>query len=54
MDIKGILATKSRIVFTISPGQTLAEAVDLLAQHNVGALELTDAEGKFVGIKYEI
>jgi CBS domain-containing protein len=50
MSIKGILATKSRKVFTINPGQTLAEAVDSLAEHNVGALVVIDAEGKVVGI----
>jgi CBS domain-containing protein len=50
MNIKGILATKSRLVFTIRPQQTVAEAVDLLAKQNIGALVVTNAEGKIVGI----
>jgi CBS domain-containing protein len=50
MNIKGILATKSRKVFTIGPGQTLAEAVELLARHNIGALVVTDFDGSVVGI----
>ena len=50
MNIKGILATKSRHIFTINPEQTLAEAVELLARHNIGALVVTDFEGKVVGI----
>ncbi len=50
MNIKGILSTKSRNVFTINPGQTLAEAVDLLSQHNIGALVVTEQEGRVVGI----
>lgn len=50
MNIKGILATKSRNIFTISPDHTLADAVDSLSKHNVGALVVTDVEGKVVGI----
>jgi len=50
MNIKGILATKSRFVFTIRPQQTVAEAVDMLAKQNIGALVVTNAEGKIVGI----
>jgi CBS domain-containing protein len=50
MNIKGILATKSRNVFTINPGQTLAEAVELLSRYNIGALVVTDEEGRVVGI----
>jgi CBS domain-containing protein len=50
MNIKGILATKSRNVFTIGPGQTLAEAVEMLARHNIGALVVTDFDGRVVGI----
>ncbi|HUS93709.1 MAG TPA: CBS domain-containing protein [Patescibacteria group bacterium] len=50
MNIKGILATKSRLVFTIRPQQTVAEAVDMLAKQNIGALVVTNAEGKIVGI----
>ena len=50
MNIKGILATKSRLVLTIRPQQTVAEAVDMLAKQNIGALVVTNAEGKIVGI----
>jgi CBS domain-containing protein len=50
MNIKGILATKSRNVFTIGPEQTLAEAVVVLSKHNIGALVVTNELGKIVGI----
>lgn len=50
MNIKGILATKSRNVFTIGPEQTLAEAVVVLSKHNIGALVVTNKVGKVVGI----
>lgn len=50
MKIKTILATKGTKVFTVRPEQSLKEAVDLLGQHNVGALVVVNEEGKPVGI----
>jgi len=50
MNIKSILATKRRIVFTISPDATLLDAVKSLTEHNIGALVVTAANDKVVGI----
>ena len=53
MNIKSILATKSRHVYTISPDKTLADAIQLLTEHNIGALIVTDPEDQIVGIMSE-
>ncbi len=50
MNIKSVLATKRRIVFTISPDATLLDAVKSLTEHNIGALVVTAANDKVVGI----
>jgi CBS domain-containing protein len=50
MNIKSILATKRRIVFTISPDATLQDAVKLLTEHNIGALVVTGLNAEVVGI----
>ena len=44
-----IEAKKSKGVFTISPSNTVAEALRLLARHNVGALVVVN-DGQLVGI----
>ena len=50
MKIESVLATKSSDVFTVRPDQSLREAVDLLAEHNIGALIVVDEPGRPIGI----
>ncbi len=50
MKIESILATKSSNVITVGPDQSLREAVDLLAEHNIGVLIVVDEPGRPVGI----
>ena len=50
MKVASILATKSSIVFTIGPDQSLKEAVALLAEHNIGTLIVVDKPGQPIGI----
>ena len=50
MKIESILATKSSKVYTVRPDRSLREAVDLLAEHNIGALIVVDEAGKPIGI----
>ncbi len=53
MKIENILSTKGMTVHTIAPDKTLKDAVNALAQHNVGALVVVDAAGMPVGIVTE-
>lgn len=48
-----ILDLKGKTVFSIGPDETLHTAVTLLRDHKVGALIVTDASGKLVGILSE-
>ncbi len=50
MKIESILATKSSNVITVGPDQSLREAVDLLAEHNIGTLIVVDKAGQPIGI----
>jgi CBS domain-containing protein len=50
MDITSILAKKGPKVFTISPEQSIRQALALLAEHNIGALVVVDKAGKPGGI----
>ena len=50
MKVESILATKSSNVITAGPDQSLREAVDLLAEHNIGALIVVDEPGRPIGI----
>ena len=50
MKIVSVLATKSSDVITVRPDQSLREAVDLLAEHNIGALIVVDEPGRPIGI----
>jgi len=47
--IREILHTKGNAVWTISPAATVFEAIQMMADKNVGALLVT-AEGKLIGI----
>jgi len=48
-----LLAMKGNSVVTIRPEDTLKDAVDLLAEKRIGALVVTDANNKLVGILSE-
>ena len=50
MKVESILATKSSNVITVGPDQSLREAVNLLAEHNIGALIVVDEPGRPIGI----
>jgi CBS domain-containing protein len=51
--IEHILYGKGRDVATIGPDASVAEAVALLQEHNVGALVVVEAEARIVGILSE-
>jgi len=53
MNIASVLATKGSSVITIRPGQTVREALALLASHNIGALVVVDDQLRPVGIVSE-
>ncbi|MBI3435639.1 MAG: CBS domain-containing protein [Proteobacteria bacterium] len=50
MTVQGILARKGRGVNTIDPAANIAQAAALLAQHGIGALVVTGAGDRVVGI----
>lgn len=51
--VADVLKDKPGPVHTIRPQQTLHEAVELLRDHRIGALPVTDANGKVLGILSE-
>jgi CBS domain-containing protein len=53
MTVKAILSTKGGIVHTIEPTATLADAVKDLAERRVGALVVTGAGDRVIGIVSE-
>jgi len=53
MNIANILARKGGRVITIHPGQSIRQALALLAEHNIGALVVVDEAGRPVGILSE-
>lgn len=50
MNVARLLATKGMNVVTVRPEQTIREAIDLLARHNIGALVVVDQNNQPVGI----
>ena len=50
MNISSLLATKSKHVVTIGREDSIADAIALLAENNIGALVVTEGVGKVVGI----
>ncbi|HMA70485.1 MAG TPA: CBS domain-containing protein [Xanthobacteraceae bacterium] len=50
MTVNDILSQKGDHVLTIEPTATLAEAVQILAQRRIGALLVTGADHRIVGI----
>ncbi|TDR93730.1 CBS domain-containing protein [Enterovirga rhinocerotis] len=53
MSVAQILAEKGRTVVTIGSEATLAEAVELLTRHRIGALVVVDPSGAVGGIVSE-
>ncbi len=53
MQISNILATKGSTVVTITPDQTIREAIALLIKHRIGALVVVDEAGSVVGLLSE-
>ena len=53
MTVKSILDEKGREVVTLGPDATLAAAAALLAEKRIGAVVVTDAAGRILGILSE-
>jgi len=53
MLVETILQTKGGTVHTLTPSATLAEAVNALNSHNIGALVIVDANDRIAGILSE-
>jgi CBS domain-containing protein len=53
MTVASILAEKGRAVFTTGPDTLLSQAIDQLASKRVGAIVVTDKNGKVSGIVSE-
>lgn len=51
--VRDLLHDKDSTLYTIRPQQTLHEAVELMRDHRIGALMVTDANGALVGILSE-
>jgi CBS domain-containing protein len=53
MSVAHILASKGRDVVTMQPQHTLRDVIDALAAKHIGALIITDLQGKMHGIVSE-
>jgi CBS domain-containing protein len=53
MTVKAILSRKGSAVVTIAPAASLDDAVKLLSTHRIGAVIVTDPEGRVVGVLSE-
>ena len=53
MTVKAILDSKGREVATISPSMGMMDAVRALGEKRIGAIVVTDASGKILGILSE-
>jgi CBS domain-containing protein len=53
MTVKAILEAKGHDVYTIGPNEKLSEAIRVLADHRIGALVITSADRKIIGILSE-
>lgn len=53
MKVEQILRTKGADVYAVRPGDTIAEAVGVLNDKNIGAVVVRDSSGKVVGILSE-
>lgn len=50
MRIRDLLEVKKGSVITVSPGDELSTAIDLLVRHNIGALPVLERSGTVVGL----
>ena len=50
MKVSSILATKGTEIISITPEETVREAIARLARHRIGALVVLDENGRLVGI----
>ena len=53
MTVKGILSRKGNSVVTLEPNASLATAIKVLAERRIGALVITGADHRIVGILSE-
>ncbi|QJP12473.1 CBS domain-containing protein [Starkeya sp. ORNL1] len=53
MTVRAILDSKGHDVLTIRPDSSLRDAVQLLAEHRIGAVVVTDGVGQVAGILSE-
>ena len=53
MTVKGILSRKGNSVVTLEPNASLAAAIKVLAERRIGALVITGADHRIVGILSE-
>jgi len=53
MKVSSLLATKNPTVITIHPDQSIADAVELYSQYNIGSLIVVDQDGHLAGILSE-
>ena len=53
MKLESVLASKGPKVFTIGPDLLLADAVAILAKHNIGALVVVDGAARPIGMLSE-
>jgi len=53
MKVKEILMTKRPTVFTVRPEQSIEDAMQILAEHNVGVVLVVDDDEKLIGIVSE-
>jgi CBS domain-containing protein len=53
MTVKAILERKGHDVLTVGPNEELSTAVQMLADHRIGALVVTNGDRKIVGILSE-
>ncbi|MBO9730031.1 MAG: CBS domain-containing protein [Chitinophaga sp.] len=48
--VRNILQVKGHAVYSINPDNTVFEALEMLVDHNVGALTVVDSQEQFLGI----
>jgi CBS domain-containing protein len=53
MTVQAILSRKGNDVVTAEPSTSVAQAVKILAAKRIGAVVVTDGQGRIVGILYE-
>lgn len=51
--VRDLLEYRNRTLYPIRPQQTLHEAVEIMSEHRIGALVVTDANGGVLGILSE-